>query len=140
MSLSASFRRSARAEFIEAAARYESERQNLGVEFIAEIERCVGAAAERPMAYTAVYKDVRRVIAKRFPNFPRSDASSATTSAIPTTTLAPASRKRCAMAAPMPRDPPVTRCSGPITSLVSGPDQLRMSGALGPHYVKMGPH
>ena len=44
MSLSVSFRHSARAEFIEAAAWYESERQNLGVEFIAEIERCVAAA------------------------------------------------------------------------------------------------
>jgi hypothetical protein len=59
MSLSVSFRHSARAEFIEAAAWYESERQNLGVEFIGEIERCVAAAAERPMTYTAVYKDVR---------------------------------------------------------------------------------
>ena len=49
MSLSVSFRHSARAEFIEAAAWYESERQNLGVEFIVEIERCVAAAAERPM-------------------------------------------------------------------------------------------
>ena len=67
MSLSVSFRHSARAELIEAAAWYESERQNLGVEFIAEIERCVAAAAERPMTYTAVYKDVRRVVAKRFP-------------------------------------------------------------------------
>ena len=67
MSLSVSFRRSARAEFVEAAACYESERQSLGVEFIAEIERCVTAAAERPMAYSAVYKDVRRVVAKRFP-------------------------------------------------------------------------
>jgi hypothetical protein len=67
MSLSISFRSSARAEFIEAAAWYESERQNLGVEFIAEIERCVTAAAERPMTYSAVYKDVRRVVAKRFP-------------------------------------------------------------------------
>lgn len=55
MSLSVSFRRSARAEFIEAAAWYESERQNLGVEFIAEIERCVTAAAEQPMIYSAVY-------------------------------------------------------------------------------------
>src|SRR6267154_3469051 len=64
MSLFVSFRRSARAGFIEAAAWYESERQNLGVEFIAEIERCVAAAAERPMTYTAaVYKDVRRVVA-----------------------------------------------------------------------------
>ncbi len=67
MSLSVSFRHSARAEFIEAAAWYESERQNLGVEFIAEIERCAAAAAERPMTYSAVYKDVRRVVAKRFP-------------------------------------------------------------------------
>lgn len=67
MSLSVSFRHSARAELIEAAACYESERQNLGVEFIAKIERCVAAAAERPMTYTAVYKDVRRVVAKRFP-------------------------------------------------------------------------
>jgi len=40
---------------------------NLGVEFIAEIERCVAAAAERPMTYSVVYKDVRRVVAKRFP-------------------------------------------------------------------------
>ena len=67
MSLSVSFRRSARSEFIGSAAWYESERQNLGVEFIAEIERCVTAAAERPMTYSAVYKDVRRVVAKRFP-------------------------------------------------------------------------
>jgi plasmid stabilization system protein ParE len=67
MSLSVSFRRSARTEFIEAAAWYAGERQNLGVEFIAEIERCVTAAAERLMTYSAVYKDVRRVVAKRFP-------------------------------------------------------------------------
>ena len=62
MSLSVSFRHSARAEFIEAAAWYESERQTLGVEFIAESERCVAAAAERPMTFTAVYRDVRRVV------------------------------------------------------------------------------
>jgi hypothetical protein len=47
MSLSVSFRHSARAEFIEAAAWYESERQNLGVDFIAEIER---ALRQRPAA------------------------------------------------------------------------------------------
>jgi plasmid stabilization system protein ParE len=38
-----------------------------GVEFIAEIERCVTAAADRPTLYSAVYKDVRRVVANRFP-------------------------------------------------------------------------
>ena len=40
---------------------------NPRVGFIAEIERCVTAAAERSMTYPAVYKNVRRVIAKRFP-------------------------------------------------------------------------
>jgi len=37
------------------------------VEFIAEIERSVDAAAERPTTYAAIYKDVRRVVANRFP-------------------------------------------------------------------------
>jgi plasmid stabilization system protein ParE len=67
MSLSVTFRRAARAEFIEAAAWYESQRLGLGVEFIAEIERSVDAAAERPTTYAAIYKDVRRVVANRFP-------------------------------------------------------------------------
>jgi len=35
--------------------------------FIAEIERCLDAAAERPATYAAVDKDVRRVVANRFP-------------------------------------------------------------------------
>ena len=69
MSPSVSFRRSARTEFIEAAAWYESERQNLGVEIIAEIERCVSAAAERPMTYSAVYKDVPFSMAAGTPRF-----------------------------------------------------------------------
>jgi plasmid stabilization system protein ParE len=30
-------------------------------------KRCVTAAAEQPMIYSPVYKDVRRVVAKRFP-------------------------------------------------------------------------
>jgi hypothetical protein len=54
MNLSVTFRRAARAEFIEAAAWYESQRPGLGVEFIAEIERCVDAAAERPTTYAGV--------------------------------------------------------------------------------------
>jgi toxin ParE1/3/4 len=67
MSLSVTFRRAARAEFIEAAAWYETQRPGLGVEFIAEIERCVDAAAERPTTYPAIDEDVRRVVANRFP-------------------------------------------------------------------------
>jgi plasmid stabilization system protein ParE len=67
MSLSVTFRRAARAEFIEAAAWYESQRPDLGVDFIVEIERCLDAACERPMTYPSIYKDVRRVVANRFP-------------------------------------------------------------------------
>ena len=39
---------------------------SLAVDFITVIERCVAAVAERPMTYSAVYKDVRRIVA----NFP----------------------------------------------------------------------
>jgi hypothetical protein len=53
MSLSVTFRHAARAEIIEAAAWYESQRPDLGVDFIAEIERCLDAACERPMSYPA---------------------------------------------------------------------------------------
>ncbi len=66
MNLSVTFRRAARAEFIEAAAWCESQRPGLGLEFIVEIERCVDAAAERPTTYVAI-EDVRRVVANRFP-------------------------------------------------------------------------
>ena len=62
MNLSVTFRRAARAEFIEAAACYESQRPRLGVEFIAEIERCVDAAAERPTTYAAIDKEERRIV------------------------------------------------------------------------------
>jgi len=71
MSLSVTFRRAARAEFIEAAAWYESQRPDLGVDFIAEIERCLDAACERPMTYPAIYKEVHRVVAYRFPSVSR---------------------------------------------------------------------
>lgn len=61
------FRRPARAEFIEAAAWYEAQRPTLGVEFIAEIDRCVALAAEQPLLYAVIHKGFRRVTAERFP-------------------------------------------------------------------------
>ena len=48
MTFDVAFRRAARSEFLAAAARYESQRPNLGVEFIAEIEQGIVAAAESP--------------------------------------------------------------------------------------------
>jgi len=67
MTLAVTFHRAARKEFLAAADRFEAQRQNLGVQFIAEIERCVSIAAERPHAYAVVRKDIRRVTARRFP-------------------------------------------------------------------------
>ena len=67
MTLSVTFRRAAREEFIEAAARYEAQRPGLGAEFIAEIERCVARAADRPELYALIHNGMRRVTAKRFP-------------------------------------------------------------------------
>jgi len=67
MSLLVSFRRPAGAEFIEAAAWYEARRADLGVEFIAEIDRCVALSAEQPLLYSIVHNGIRRVVAERFP-------------------------------------------------------------------------
>ena len=67
VTLPVTFRRAARAEFIEAAAWYEAQCLNLGVEFIAEIERCVALVAEQPNLYAVVHKGIRRITAKRFP-------------------------------------------------------------------------
>ena len=67
MTLPVAFHRAARAEFIEAAAWYEAKRQDLGVAFIAEIDRCVALAAEQPQLHAVLHKDVRRVTAEHFP-------------------------------------------------------------------------
>jgi plasmid stabilization system protein ParE len=67
MSFAVTFLRAARSEFIEAAARYETQRPGLGARFIAEIDRCVASAAEQPLAYAVIHNDIRRVTARRFP-------------------------------------------------------------------------
>lgn len=67
MTLLVSFRRAAHAEFIEAAAWYETRQPNLGVEFISEIGRCVALAAMQPLLFGTVHNGVRRVVANRFP-------------------------------------------------------------------------
>lgn len=67
MSLPIAFHRGASAEFIEASTWYESKRLGLGLEFIAEIDRCVTLASEHPFQFAVVYADVWRVVANRFP-------------------------------------------------------------------------
>ncbi|MCH9826906.1 MAG: type II toxin-antitoxin system RelE/ParE family toxin [Gammaproteobacteria bacterium] len=67
MTLAVRFYRAAREEFTEAAVRYEAQRPDLGVQFIAEIERCLEVAASKPQICAPVYKSVRRIVARRFP-------------------------------------------------------------------------
>jgi plasmid stabilization system protein ParE len=67
MSLAISFQHAAKAEFIEAIAWYENKRQGLALEFMAEIERCVSLASGHPYQYAIVHKDIRRIVANRFP-------------------------------------------------------------------------
>lgn len=61
------FHRAARAEFIDAAAWYESKQPGLGEEFIAEIEHCVTLIASQPRLYAEVHNRIRRLTARRFP-------------------------------------------------------------------------
>jgi len=67
MSLPVTFHRAASAEFIEASAWYETKRFGLALEFMAEIDRCVSLASERPFQFAAVRDDIRRVVANHFP-------------------------------------------------------------------------
>ena len=67
MSLAISFHRAANSEFIEASAWYEEKRAGLGAEFITEVESCLSVAAEYPMRYTVVYKEIRRIAVNKFP-------------------------------------------------------------------------
>lgn len=67
MNPAVAFHRAARIEFLAAAARYETQRPNLGTAFIAEIDRCIDEAASAPQRYALIHHQLRRVVARRFP-------------------------------------------------------------------------
>lgn len=67
MTLRIVYRRAAQAEFEEAAVWYDERRPGLGEEFIIEIEQAVPRAATAPLRYPAVFRDIRRTVARRFP-------------------------------------------------------------------------
>jgi len=67
MTLPIAFHRAANAEFIEATEWYDSKRLGLGLEFIAEIDRCISLASINPLQFAIVKEDIRRVVANRFP-------------------------------------------------------------------------
>ena len=67
MTLPIAFHRAASAEFIEATSWYDSKRLGLGLEFIAEIDRCISLASINPLQFAIVKEGIRRVVANRFP-------------------------------------------------------------------------
>ena len=67
MSLPVTFHPAASEEFIEASIWYESKRPGLALDFMAEIDRCVVLAAKHPLQFTLAHKDIRRIVANRFP-------------------------------------------------------------------------
>ena len=68
MSLPVAFHRAARAELIEASVWYETKRIGLAFEFMAEIDRCILLASERPLQFAIVREVIRRAVAYRFPH------------------------------------------------------------------------
>ena len=59
--------RAARLELDEAALWYEERRVDLGIEFIAEVNRCIALIAQHPDLSPVVHVDVRRMTLQRFP-------------------------------------------------------------------------
>lgn len=67
MTLPVVFRQQARREFDAAGEWYEKEHPGLGLEFLAEIDALLKRIAEHPHQFPALYRDVRKAVAKRFP-------------------------------------------------------------------------
>jgi len=57
----------AEAEADEAAAWYEAQQPGLGIEFLLELDAAIEKAAEAPLAYRTIFREVRRVLLRRFP-------------------------------------------------------------------------
>lgn len=67
MSLPVVLRREARAEFDEAADRYEQDREGLGEEFIDEVEAVFRRIGAMPEMHRVVSDGIRRAGLRRFP-------------------------------------------------------------------------
>ncbi|MBL8225052.1 MAG: type II toxin-antitoxin system RelE/ParE family toxin [Chromatiales bacterium] len=67
MTLRVVFRRPAQHEFREAALWYEARRPGLGAAFRARVNSAILAAAEAPLRFPRVLRDIRCVRVRRFP-------------------------------------------------------------------------
>jgi plasmid stabilization system protein ParE len=57
----------AKAEFDDAADRYESQQAGLGVDFVARVREVLRRIAANPRLHATVYRDVRKAVMRRFP-------------------------------------------------------------------------
>jgi toxin ParE1/3/4 len=67
MTLPVVYRRAARVEFGDAVVYYEARRPHLGIEFVEEVERCIGLVTCDPMRFPIVHREIRRAAIRRFP-------------------------------------------------------------------------
>ena len=61
------FASEAEADALEAFTWYEGQREGLGVQFRDAVDSAVARIAEAPLAYAVQYRDLRRVLVRRFP-------------------------------------------------------------------------
>ncbi len=57
----------ARAEFDDAADRYEGQKTGLGTDFIAKVREVFDRIAANPRVHAKVYHDIRKAVVTRFP-------------------------------------------------------------------------
>jgi plasmid stabilization system protein ParE len=54
-------------DLVEAATWYEVNQPGLGQQFLDEVQETLSSISEQPLAYTLVYRSVRRALLSRFP-------------------------------------------------------------------------
>jgi plasmid stabilization system protein ParE len=65
--VTALLREEAEAEILEAFRWYEVRRTGLGEKFIDEVDAAFARAAQAPTSFPLVYRDLRRIVLRRFP-------------------------------------------------------------------------
>ncbi len=67
MNFSVKLRSEAQKDIEESAKWYEQQRENLGFDFLDEIDKSCLLIEHDPLMYEEVYKNLRRVVVERFP-------------------------------------------------------------------------
>jgi plasmid stabilization system protein ParE len=67
LSFTVQVRRAAELDVAEAQSWYDTQREGLGLEFHSAVSEVIARLEETPLIYQLVYRDVRRVVVRRFP-------------------------------------------------------------------------